>query len=197
MTPASKETAWERSRRELMSKITATAIDMFLRFGFEATTVRQIAEEAGVSERSMFRYIGSKEEILLAPLTAQGPELLAALELCPDTLEPWDALATAFRQLRGFGGSSEQQLALSKMLHETPSLRARSAEKHMGWQQLLLPEVRRRMGVAPDDLLDPGPAALIASALACIDAVGETWMRSGGTLDREALWARAVAAVRA
>jgi AcrR family transcriptional regulator len=188
---------WERNRQAAYAEIEATAIRLFLERGFEATTVDQIVSEAGISRRSFFRYFGTKEDILLGRLASQGPELLSALEARPAGEGPWEALRATLSGLQGIGTTPEEQLAISKMLHETPSLRARSFEKHLGWQRLLAPEIRRRLGVDPDDELDPRADAIVASALACLDVAGELWARSDGALDLGELADAAIAAVRA
>ncbi|WP_160298658.1 hypothetical protein [Microbacterium sp. SA39] len=51
-------------------------------------------------------------------------------------------------------------------MYGTPSLRARSIEKHLHWQSLLIPDIRRRLGIAADDVTDPAPGAIVVSAIA-------------------------------
>ena len=188
---------WERNRQAAYAEIEATAIRLFLEQGFEATTVDQIVAEAGISRRSFFRYFGTKEDILLGRLAGQGPQLQAALEARPPEEGPWEALRAALWTLQPIGSTPQEQIAIGRMLHDTPSLRARSAEKHLGWQRLLAPEIRRRLGADPDDGSDPRADAIVASALACLDVVGEIWARSNGTLDLGELADAAIAAVRA
>jgi AcrR family transcriptional regulator len=48
------------SRRELQ----VIALRMFTERGFETTTIEQIAAEAGVSERTFFRYFTTKASVL-------------------------------------------------------------------------------------------------------------------------------------
>ena len=82
------------------------------------------------------------------------------------------------------------------MMYETPSLRSRSIEKHLHWQSLLVPNIGQRLGLAEDDVMDPAPAAIVASAITCLDVAGELWVCGGGVGDLAALYDRAVAAVR-
>jgi hypothetical protein len=46
---------------------------------------------------------------------------------------------------------------MSRMLHDTPSLRARQLGKQLGWQDLLTTEVARWLGV-PAEAPEPRPA---------------------------------------
>jgi hypothetical protein len=92
--------------------------------------------------------------------------------------------------------TNEEMLAVFKMVHQTPSLRARSIEKHLQWQAMLTPEVRRRLGADPADPLDVRAEALVACLLTCLDVAGEAWARSGGRVPLEDLFDAAAAAVR-
>lgn len=186
----------ERTREIARAHIATVGLRLFLDQGFAATTTDQIAAAAGVSPRSFFRYFGTKEDILLGPLAAQGESIRRVLEARPAEEGPWEALRAALATIRPLGQTPEEQLAISRMLHETPSLRARSIEKHLGWQELLVPDVRRRLGVPADDDTDPRPDAIVACVLACVDVVGEFWVRGGGRDDMVALWDRAMSAVR-
>jgi len=56
------------------------------------------------------------------------------------------------------------------MLQDTQSLRARHYEKQLRWQEMMVPEITRRLGATPDQPEDPRPNALVAAALACLDA---------------------------
>jgi len=47
-------------------RLHAAALELFLDHGFSATTVPQIAERAGLTTRSFFRYYADKREVLFA-----------------------------------------------------------------------------------------------------------------------------------
>lgn len=55
----------ERKRLAAMLRIQTVALDMFERRGFEDVTVEEIADASDVSPSSVYRYFGSKEQILL------------------------------------------------------------------------------------------------------------------------------------
>ncbi|MGA1835896.1 TetR family transcriptional regulator [Herbiconiux sp. 11R-BC] len=194
---SSESSLWQRSRQAAYAEITVVAMRLFLEHGFEQTTIDQIASTAGISRRSFFRYFGTKEDIVLGDLASQGVLVRDALEAVPLSVGPWEALREALGAVDALKGEPGATLAIARMMYETPSLRARSIEKHLHWQALLVPNMRMRLGLAPDDVTDPAPTALVASAIACLDAAGELWTRSGGVGDLAVLYDRAVEAVRA
>ena len=194
--PVTEEsTLWQRSRQAAYAEITGTAMRLFLDQGFEQTTIDQIATTAGISRRSFFRYFGTKEDVVLGGLAQQGELMRDALENVPLTVEPWDALRQALHAVDALAVEPGVTLKIAKMMYGTPSLRARSIEKHLRGQALLVPNIRRRLGLG-DDAADPAPAAIVASAITCLDVAGELWVHGGGSEDLGALYDRAVAAVR-
>ena len=186
---------WQRSRQAAYAEITSTAMTLFLDQGFEQTTIDQIAAAAGISRRSFFRYFGTKEDIVLGDLANQGLVAREALEAVPLSVGPWEALRVALTAVDALEVEPGVTLKISQMMYETPSLRSRSIEKHLQWQELLVPNIRERLGIRPDEA-NPAPDAIVASAIACLDVAGEIWTRGGGTSDLGELYDRAVRAVR-
>lgn len=168
---------------------------LFLEQGFEQTTVDQIAATAGISRRSFFRYFGTKEDIVLGNLASQGVLVRDALEAVPLSVGPWEALHTALSAVDALDVEPGITLKISKMMYETPSLRSRSIEKHLHWQSLLVPNIRRRLGIRADQD-DVAADAIVASAIACLDVAGELWTRLGGSGDLAELYSHAVSAIR-
>lgn len=70
--------------------IRAAALDLIARQGYQATTVAQIAEAAGVSHTTLFRYFESKEQVLVGEdLQDERREMLEQL---PPGLDRFDLL---------------------------------------------------------------------------------------------------------
>ena len=59
-------------KEEVRARITAAALVVFARDGFEAATMAGIADEAGLGAASIYRYYASKDELFAAVIT---PEL--------------------------------------------------------------------------------------------------------------------------
>lgn len=164
------------------------------------TTLEQIAASAGISRRSFFRYFGAKEDIVLGDVAALGQKVRIALAARPLEEGAWTALRAAFLSLRDPDATSQAstraELAVAKMYHDAPSLRARHLEKHLSWQELLAPDIERRLGVAGGPTPDLRARAVIAAALACLDIAVDAWRASDGTADVVQLFDEVVAAVR-
>ncbi|WP_423463902.1 TetR/AcrR family transcriptional regulator [Promicromonospora sp. MS192] len=187
----------ERTRRAVHAEITDTALRLFVEQGYEATTVDQIAAAAGISRRSFFHYFGSKEDVVMGDLEALGLRVRDTLEARPATETAWEALRETFIGLQEQASDAVTPLQIADMYAEAPSLRARHLEKHLRWQELLAPDIERRLGIVPGATADPRARAVIAAALACLDVAVETWRQSGGTSDPVDLFDQAVAALRA
>lgn len=61
-------------------RLTDAALDLFLEHGYEAVTVAQIAERAGITRRSFFRYFPDKREVLFAGSEALPAALSEAMK---------------------------------------------------------------------------------------------------------------------
>jgi AcrR family transcriptional regulator len=72
--------AAKASRRE---RIAAAALDCLARDGYEGTSMRTIAESAGLTKGGLYAYFDSKEAILLAVARRYMEEQLAAFEPRP------------------------------------------------------------------------------------------------------------------
>lgn len=190
-----KITAWDRQREAVQQEITRTAIDLFLRQGFEATTIDQIIEPVGVSRRSFFRYFGTKEDVVLGDLVNRGASIAEALARRPAEEEPWDAIRAAFHEAHEISASGKHEtLALGRMLFDTPSLLARHLEKRLRWQELFVPLIAERLPDVGDR--DLHAHAIVASALSCLDAASRAWVQSDGQAELSDLYDQAVHAVR-
>ncbi|GGL14121.1 TetR family transcriptional regulator [Nocardia jinanensis] len=180
----------------MKAEVAEVAMRLFGEQGFANTSVDQIAGEAGMSRATFFRYFGTKEDVLFDNLEEIGRTLAVALAERPDDEDPWVSLRRTFDAITAtLTSEPERSLRLTRMLSETPSLRARHWEKQLGWQEQLMPEVLRRVGAHATDTHDPRARALVSSALACLDAATEAWLACHGETPLPALIDRAMGAL--
>jgi len=191
-----KETVWDRQRAVLREEITRTALRLFVTQGFEETTIDQIVSLVGVSRRSFFRYFGTKEDVVLGDLAARGEIIAGNLAERPANEDPWAAIRGAFHDSQQTISLDEAaELALGRMLFETPSLRARFVEKRLRWQDLFIPLIEARLSRTGGDI-HVRASAIVGCALACLDTASEAWVESNGSQSLADLYDEAVAAVR-
>src|ERR1700761_8126653 len=76
------------SRRELR----LIALRLFADRGFENTTIEQVTAEAGVSERTFFRYFTTKASVLWADFETEVETIAAALGAVPAEVPMMEAI---------------------------------------------------------------------------------------------------------
>src|ERR1700689_1428031 len=85
-----KDTLQVRKQQLVRDAIYDAAIELFAVKGFDETTVEEVAQAAGVSRRSFFRYFASKDDLLAQNVVKYGAILSAAIAACPPTLGPME-----------------------------------------------------------------------------------------------------------
>lgn len=118
----------ERRKRETTRDIVATAVELIDRDGFENTTIEDIAAAAGCSPRTIYRYFGTKEDLIFH----DTPEVIAGLGASLEARlaagdAPWQALTDAMVEFITRFDVSNPGAAVSRMelwLRE-PLLKAR------------------------------------------------------------------------
>jgi AcrR family transcriptional regulator len=93
----------ERLRQQRLqtvaSEIERVALRLFDEHGFAAVTVEDIASAAGISVRTFYRYLTTKEDVFLVRLRREAGLLRAALEERPLDESPVHSLRVAFEQI--------------------------------------------------------------------------------------------------
>ena len=84
-----------RWKPDARSRLEVAALELYSEHGFQQTTVAEIAERAGLTERTFFRYFVDKREVLFAGGSALQDQLVSALENAPESLSAIDAVAVA------------------------------------------------------------------------------------------------------
>jgi AcrR family transcriptional regulator len=87
------------SRYQAMSgasdRLRTAAMALYTEQGYEQTTVAEIAERAGLTSRTFFRYFADKREVLFAGSSELADGLVAALEGAAAGASPMDAVWAA------------------------------------------------------------------------------------------------------
>jgi AcrR family transcriptional regulator len=174
----------ERTRRAVQKEITETANALFVERGFEATTIDDIAAAVGMSQRSVFRYFATKEDIVLGKFDLVVDDMLAALRARPAGEEIWTSLHRVFGVLVFLAespGHEEMVEPIHRVVFETPALLAGYLQKLQQMQDAVVAELHERAEAAgtPYAADDPTPRALTAAAFGCLVAAQHSWLASG------------------
>jgi len=182
----------ERKRAETHARVHAAAMDLFGKKGFEATTLDDIANAAGVSRRSLFHYFASKEDIVLSTKAGLGDLIGAAVARRPAD-EPLLTMAeNALTDMASdFQGPGPR--ALARLIHDTPALRAGDHAKYEALESRLAQALTTRKGLPPEDL----QARVVATtAIGVLRMASETWLASDDGRGPEVHGKAAFAALR-
>lgn len=123
------------------------ALELYSERGFDETTVAQIAQRAGLTERTFFRHFADKREVLFS---GEADDLVVgALVDAPASATPIDAVTTA---LEAAGALFEQRRAFARrrqaVIASHPSLQERELIK-LATLASAIADVLRQRGVAP------------------------------------------------
>jgi len=99
---------WQPDSRRRLEQ---AALSLYGERGFESTTVAEIAERAGLTERTFFRYFADKREVLFGGASTLQSLLVSAVANAPQSATPIDAVVTA---LEGAGALLQERREYSR-----------------------------------------------------------------------------------
>jgi AcrR family transcriptional regulator len=163
---------WEPNAR---GRLEQAALALYSERGFEQTTAAQIAERAGLTERTFFRHYADKREVLFGGSGRLEEVFVEALAGTPETAAPIDAMASALETVATlFLERHEHARKRQAVIVANAELRERELIKLASLSASLAATLRRR-GVE-----DPA-ASLIAEAGIAVFRVGfERWVGDDG-----------------
>jgi len=136
--PARRESLRDRQRAQIRADIRRAAFRLFVERGYDAVTTEEIAAAAGVSPRTFFRHVPTKEEVLLAPVRHGGTAIVNLLEQRPAGESPDVALINAIiTRTRSFDAADIEEWrkallvapdVLGKLTMVTPADKERAAK---------------------------------------------------------------------
>jgi len=175
---------WEPDGR---GRLEQAALALYAERGFDNTTVAEIAERAGVTERTFFRHFGDKREVLFAGAGALQELMVSAVAHAPASLAPLDAVAVGIEAanvpFQEYRAAVHQRAAI---IAATPELRERELIKFASLSAALADTLRGR------GLGDPAARLTADVAIAVFRLAFDRWIedtddRAFAQLVREAL----------
>jgi AcrR family transcriptional regulator len=154
----------ERKKRAAREMIASTARRLFAERGFDAVTVAEVAAAADVSEKTVFNYFPTKEDLAFAGREEGIARFVVALAERP----PGSSVLDVFRAMTHavleefVAGADEDLLAVAKIIRGSRALQERLT---VGWESgaaAITAVVAETTGGASDDDLLP---AIVARTL--------------------------------
>lgn len=172
----------DHARGAVRDEVSKHAWLLFAEQGFEATTVDQIADAAGMSRRTFFRYFAGKDELVLDRIVASGRLVADALRARPAGEAAWPALRAAFAETIALQEQHpETSRRVQVMLRDEPALRTTVEARRRLWLELLAPLAAQRLAGGPGgDTSDLSSAAVTSSAIACLETAQAAWATRPG-----------------
>ncbi|MFF0491126.1 TetR family transcriptional regulator [Nocardia sp. NPDC004068] len=138
------------------------ALRLFAEKGYEATTVDEIAEAAGISRRTFFRQFRSKEDVVFADHEAQLAQAEAFLGAA--TGDPWDAVCEAVVGVfERFSQTRELAARRYRVVRQVAALRDREIVTVFRYERLFTDYLRSRVAGVDDLALIQFTAAVTAT----------------------------------
>jgi AcrR family transcriptional regulator len=166
----------ERKKFAAMRRIQQVAIDLFDQRGFEHATIEEIALAAEVSPSSVYRYFGSKEQIVL--WDEVDVRLFDAVEDELATHPPVEAMRRAVSGAMSQLFDRDDGLAKRKTRYalEEPALRAALLEQTDEFTQRVAEALARASGQTSDSL---EPQVIAATLIGAMMTAARHWHAHG------------------
>jgi AcrR family transcriptional regulator len=165
---------WEPNAR---GRLERAAMELYAEHGFEQTTVAEIAERAGLTERTFFRHFADKREVLFAGAGSMVELLVSTVRGAADSLAPIDAaaagveaVAAALEERREFARQRQSIIAAN------PELQERELIKLTYWAAALARALRER------GLTEPAASLVAEVAIAVFRTAFERWVSEANDL---------------
>jgi AcrR family transcriptional regulator len=163
----------DRQRAAVRAELHRAAYRLFVDRGYETVSVDDIALAAGLSRRTVFRYVASKEDLLLGPVRHGGAAIARLLEEQPGRLSPDKALKNAIVARAAAFEDGESQFWRDAIL-SAPELLDKVTMVSAADRDRIVKIVADRMGT---DSGDPRPGLLVHLAFAAGDYGFQRWIR--------------------
>ncbi len=82
---------------DAQGRLQQAAMELYTERGYDQTTVAEIAERAGLTERTFFRYFADKREVLFGGQHQLLEQVTKSIAAAPDSASPLDAVSTALQ----------------------------------------------------------------------------------------------------
>jgi AcrR family transcriptional regulator len=130
--------------------IADTAMRLFVTRGFDHVTVAEVATAAGVSEKTVFNYFPSKEDLFYDEVPAREAALRGAIR----SRRPGESILTALRRMQAADCTrlcSPNFAVFATVIEQSPALQAKELEVMARFVRALTEEIQTELGVDERD----------------------------------------------
>jgi AcrR family transcriptional regulator len=140
-------------------RLVNAAVALFTEQGYDATTVNEIAERAGLTKTTFFRHFTDKREVLFAGQEIHGRLMTEAIAASPDGATPLEAVRAALDALTATFPDERREFSaqIRAIIADNGELQERSVFKRVHLATAMADALRKR-GV-------PDPTASLAAEL--------------------------------
>jgi len=170
------------------SRFRAAAIELFGEIGYEQTTVAAIAERAGLTARTFFRYFADKPEVLFNGSERLQQSMVDALAQVPAEASAVDAIAAVLAKAGDFFDDDRRPFARvrSTVIAANKDLRERELIK-MATLSAALAQALRERGIGEPDASLAAETGIAVFRVAFAQWLGESERRGYGEIVKDSL----------
>ena len=170
-------TLQERKQQVVRDAIWRAATDLFAEKGYDETTVEDIAERAGVSRRSFFRYFSSKGDLMAHGTVNYGHFVVETLDSLPKRYPLPRVFRETVLRIAQASESDPHTRRIMEIAARYPAARAAQLAKMVEVHDHVAAAFARRMSPRRDD--SSMPSILAGLTISVLAVIFRTWFEQG------------------
>jgi AcrR family transcriptional regulator len=164
---------WEPDAR---GRLQQAAMELYVEHGFEQTTVAEIAQKAGLTERTFFRHFADKREVLFSGQDALLELFVTSVGQAPEGTAPFGMAAAALHAVAGmFEDRRPWSLGRQRVIAANPALVEREQSKMARLSEAVGTALRER-GIA-----EPTASLTASSCISVFHIAFQAWIAEDNT----------------
>jgi TetR/AcrR family transcriptional regulator, regulator of mycofactocin system len=162
------------ARAGVRARVEKEALDLFTRRGFDDVTSEEVADAAGISRRTFFRYFPTKADAVWGDFDGHVARLARLLDDSPADRPVLASICAAYTEANEYPPAEQGLLRQRlRLILTEPALQAHSQLRYAEVDRVVAEHVARRTGAAPADLL---PRLVATSTRAAATTAFEVWL---------------------
>ncbi|MCC6538052.1 MAG: TetR family transcriptional regulator [Bryobacterales bacterium] len=177
-TAVSRPNLQARKQELVREAIWDAAVDLFIAQGYEETTIDQIAEAAGVSRRSFFRYFSSKGDLMAQGVVNYTNSLTLAIDAAPAGAPLLEVMRHTVLAVARYSASLPRTRKIMQVAAQSPAAREAQTARLADLQDRVAEAYARRIRNKRDRLT---PRVLAGQTLWMLAVTFRTWFEQDET----------------